>query len=468
MNFLNRSKPKKEKLTVINQDKALATLKKEVQDWIKNKGQSIAENFTWEKDKQIDWNLFPPVVHIRESHQSILNYVGALYDKNLSIYKTTFNKYESEFEENTSSDVDSDIKSLESERKEVLEEAFDDHKNDIDDKKEEAKELKTEIKNNKIELKSLTKHNLKSRKIIAGIIMLLMVLGEIYLNKDAFSYAGFAETATIFIGIAIATVTFMLGIAKASILRKPDWKLPTKVLASLGLLILIASVYFVLGSIRVSLLESQGENEELFGLSPFHFVAFNLAFYTGIFACKYFIYPSPQMIADNDKYAISLKKLKDNEKKLAKLKKSIFNSHQEKSKKRQHVQGQYAKKINPIKESIKTENNTIKKSALDFNTELALARNFYKQINADYKTSVADLLNALNLFGDKNNVQILMSKIDDLQNPFGNIQLITIKTETASNGVLDETTTPEKTAWEIMAENQSDEASHSFINPKDE
>lgn len=465
MSFLNKLVPKKNPLTIVNQEKELAVLKKQELQWIEENAQNIAENTSWENEEEIDPNTQPPVVKLKTGHQSKLNEIAAIYDKNLSECTSQYYNEREEDTENTGND--SSIDDLETEQKEVLQEAFDSHDEDVTDIKEEIKDLKTEISSNKTALRSQKKHNLKMRKIGTAIIIGLLALGEINLNQDAFSYAGFMDKAAFYIGIGIAIGTFVLGMIKASLIRNPNYKQQTKILGSLGILLIVIFCYYGLGTVRVASLSSQAENEGMFELSAFYFVAFNLIFYVAIFACKFFIYPNPQMIEDNNKYNNALNKLLENQKKLKSLKKKISTAYQEKDKKRKKVQKEYAKRIEAIKAKNearrKAKKEALQKASLNFNTELALARNFYQQINADYKNCVATLFIKINLSKD---VQTLMTKIDNLKNPFENIELIPAKkassSKTTSNGITPE----EKTAWENVSENNIPEANYSFINPE--
>lgn len=460
-NLFKSSKPKKEQLTIINQYKELATIKKETQQWAKDNGKNIAENFVLEDAQDFDLNAFPPVGYIREEHQSKLNEVGAIYDKNLNIHKTKHNKYKNEF--TNTYDGQPDIKALQEECSASLTDAFDDHNDDIEDKKAQATELKKEIRNDKTELKSLPKHNFRASLIKFSLVIAIIACGEMLLNADTFLYLGFGNRTSTAIGLAVSAVIFMIGFGQASLVRDNEKSRGLRIGGSIGLFLTVSALFLVLGYIRVSLFNSESDNEGLFSLSPFHFVGISMAFYIAICACKIYIYPRKEKIDDNNKHAVALDKLKANERKLATLKKSIFRSYEEKSKKREQVKDLYAKKINPLKETIKIEQTTIQQSALAFNTELALARNFYKQINADYKARVAELLNMLNLFSDTDNVQIVMKNLDDLNNPFEQIQLITVQTTTVSQ-TPKKTAEAEKTAWDVLAENQNGQAHYSFIN----
>jgi hypothetical protein len=348
--FSGKTQNKQAKPTIINQDEVLETKDQEIQNWIKENGENFAKNLTWKNDEKFTLDLFAPVIYVRENYQSLVNNVGALYDRNLQIFKTTYNKYEAEFGGNTVQERGntSRIGTLENERDVVLDEATKNHDDDIADKQERADELKDEIKNNRKDLKTTKKWNLLPRKILAGIVMLLLALGEIYLNKDAFDYAGFLGRASLFIGIGIATGTFILGTGKATIIRNPKYSLPTKIGAGIGLFLLVAIVYYFLGTIRVSEMANQGENEGIFELSPLYFAGFNLIFYTGIFIAKLVIYPSPQMISDNEKFDVKNSELKANIKEQKQLQKEIAKGYQTKNKKRQEVKKEFGKDINPL------------------------------------------------------------------------------------------------------------------------
>ena len=78
-----------------------------------------------------------------------------------------------------------------------------------------------------------------------------------------------------------------------------------------------------------------------------------------------------------------------------------------------------------------------------------------------------------NLSAEKNkqatqdkNIQTLMVKIDDLKNPFEKISLITVIATKPISTESNSTNSVEQSAWEILADNQTNEPNYSFINSK--
>jgi hypothetical protein len=457
-------KDKKAEVTLINQDEVLAKQDKEIKKFIEDNGQNFATNLTWQNGAEFSLDKFPPVAYIRENYQGLINNVGALYDKNHQIFKTNYNKYDSEFGGNTveEKDVNIKIEELVNEREAVLDEATQNHDDDINDKKERANELKDDIKNNRKDLKAMRKWNLVPRKIIAGFVMLMLVLGEVFLNKDAFDYAGFLGSASFFIGIGIATGTFILGVGKATIIRNPKHSLMTKIGSGIGIFLLVAIVYYFLGTIRVSEMANQGDNEGIFALSPIYFAGFNLIFFIGIFIAKLVIYPSPKMISDNENYEVKNTELSKNLKEHRRLQQEIASGYKTREQKRKAIQKSYDASIIPLEQGIKAENDEIRQSALDFNQEVALARNFYKQTSAHYKANAASLINTINLYKNSDKDALVMTELKELENPFAGITLLVLNSSKESSK--DKVSQSGISDWKVITENG--ETNYSFINPE--
>ncbi len=455
MNLLNFKKSNKDKPTIINPNKELADIKKQEETRIANEGKNIASKLSI-KDENFDANTLTPVVQINSNYQGVVDDVGAVYNKNLSIYKSNFDEldeYENKGIDDTN-DTD-EINTLQAECENVLSELNDGHDDDLQDKKDRQDILKTDIKNGRTELSSQKKHNLKPLKIASAIIILIIMGGEIYANKDSFSFAGFSDPAPLFMGFAIAMVSAMCGVGKANIIRSQKFSKITKILSSVGILCLIVLIYLGIGTIRSSLMTM--ESDGIFELSAFYFMVFNLAFYVGIFLCKMFVYPSPQKISDNEKHAVVKAKLDKDVKEYKRLQNDITNSYKVREQKRKGVKQQYSKLIQPFKVSIKTKNNALKDAILGFNAELELAKSFYWQANSGFKACVAQLFSTINMYSSEGSGQVVLANLTDLKNPFENMELLAVpKIETPTKPTAQETTQvepEEPTAWEVHIQN---------------
>lgn len=475
MNFLNRSKPKKEKpKTLINQDKELAELKSEQMAVCTANGKSIAANTTL--DASTNLNEMPAVCQTKGAYQSKNSAISAIFEQNLSRDLTHYDFLVNDFETNTEfNSIHEDIEKIQAEQKEALDEATTCHDEDIADKKQEIVDNKDDISNNKTALNGCKKHNTKLQNGIAVFIIALIWLGEVTLNKNAFSYVGLNVRDAILAGLSISVVTLMLGIAKSYVLKKPDFSILTKILASLGLLATVIAVYYTLGSINISMLESNEENDGIFELSAIHFMFLNLAFYIAIFAAKFFLFSTPKQAKDNSDFNQAHKKLKDSQKKEKALKLNVANSYKTKQDIFKKVKKPFIIQLKPLLAKLDTKIDTIKNAALEFNTELSRAVNFHNQIDADYHECVACFIFNINVSGKKENVQILMSNLDGLTNPFSKYEPISIEkiealriplASTDKTNRTNGTPEPEQSAWEVLADAQTDETNYSFINEK--
>jgi hypothetical protein len=420
-------KNKKPKTNTINLDKELNLLKKEQLLECEKNGKSMASNNTTIDNKTVLDNL-PAVVQTKGTFQAKENSIGVIYDKDLSDFKTTYDLHVNDFEKSKEySSIHSDIKSLLDEQEKVIGEAETSHDEDMTDKKDRIESLKTEITNKKTDLDGCKRHNTRTQNIFASIIILLIWVGEIVLNKDAFSYIGLIERDALFVGLAISVMTLMLGIAQSSVLRKENFNFVKKILFSLMLITTVCLVYFTLGSIRVSLMESQSENDGIFGLSAIYFVFLNLSLYIAIFSAKYFLFSTPQQAKDNAEFNLAKNELNKCIKEDKKLKSDLKDSAKTKLKVVNGIKKDFSTRLNPLIKKVDTKIEAIKNSALAYNKELSYAINFFEQINADYFSCIGCLIFNYNSFSSEKIETILIEKLEPLKNPFENLEPISIE-----------------------------------------
>jgi hypothetical protein len=467
--FKKNTSSNNEKITVIDVTKELLSLKIVVQNWIMKNVQNIAKYLSVMVGTDININHIPAVVHIRQVYQSKVNEIGSVFDKNLSHFQTVYNKFEKSFGGDTPHaeiDKQKDIEMLSSEKNKVLGDASVGHMKDMADEEKTIEKLERTVKDKEDKLKSLPKHNLLGRKISSGIVAAFLVLAEIYMNRDAYEYAGFYDPASTLIGIGIATGTYAASFGLALTWRSQKYSMGIKIMATVAILGVVSAVYYVLGVIRMSQISGEG-SEGTFNLSPAYFMTMNLLLFMGIFLSKLLLYPSPQQISDNEVYDGAKNDLKESQKNLTGHKERFFNGYQLENEKREQVKKDFDKKINPIISTIKIENEAFRKAALDFNTELAQARNFFAQTNADYKSSVALLFNTVPEYIDGKAMLLDMNALENLDNPFVGISLLSVTPEELMK-------IPHKTSkreslqndWKVMVKGQNGETNYSFINPK--
>ena len=471
--FNGKTQNKEVKPTIINQDEELAKQNTEIQNWIKENGQNFAQNLSWKNDENI--NLFPPVIFVKESYQALVNNVGSVFEKNLQIFKTIYNKYHTSFGGNTvaEKDTSTEIQELETERDKVMTEATKNHDDSIAKKEKREKELDNAITNNRKNLNTKKKWNLRPYYIKFFIGISIIATGELLINSDTFLYMNFDPTIATLIGLSVSAVIFMIGFGQASVIRSRTMSLWQKIGISIGFSVAVLSLFLVLGYARASLTNNNEAGDGLFQMLPFHFVGISTAFYIAIAVCKAYFYPPVDKLKANEAYHAEADQLKANLKEQKQLQKEIANGYKSRSQKRQSIKKGFGKDINPLTKSIKTENSAIRESALSFNRELAIAKNFYKQANADCKKNVASLVNTINLYKNADASTLPMTEVTNLENPFDGITLLVVTPPKVTpspsvpvaikdNGITSE---PEQSAWEIMTEAQSkDTTRYSFIN----
>ena len=181
--------------------------------------------------------------------------------------------------------------------------------------------------------------------------------------------------------------------------------------------IFVCVVYYTFGSIRISMMESQGSSEGLFDLSAFHFVVFNLSFFAAIFCTKYFILPSAQMMKNNAEYRAEETKLHESEKKYPHNKKEVEEAHVSREQTKKKVKADFKPRIDLAKSKIQEKVEEIESITQNYNTLLSRGTHFYKQINANSKTVIAKFFSVVNLYRN-DNTSLDIPNLEDLENPF--------------------------------------------------
>ena len=466
--FTGKNQNKASKPIIVNQEKLLSKQNEEIKKWINENSENIAQGQSWKDNEAFKLDLFAPIAFIRESYQALVNNVSSVYDKNLQVLQIQFDKYADKYEQNTIDEkkIPKQILELEDEQKSILDEASTCHDDDIQTKKERLGEIKDDIKNNRQDLKTKKRWDLRPYwiKFIIGII--IIATGELLINSDTFLYLGFNSMKSTLIGLAVSAVIFMIGFGQASVIRSETMKLWTKIGASIGFTISILSLFLVLGYIRATLISNQDGSEGLFQMSPYHFVGISIAFYIAIAICKAYFYPPVAKLSDNEVYKAKKADLKDNLKEEKQLQKIIANGYASRNNKRKAVKKDFGKDINPLVQNIKAENSIIRQSVVGYNAEIALARNFYKEVNSSYKLNVALLINTINIRKKSDAPSLQMTKLDDLDNPFENMELLinTPSKATSKPSTTEINNGTPSTAWDIMNEAQTGEISYSFTN----
>ena len=413
-------KTKNENIKIIDIDADLNKFKESEISQAKTDGENISANHP-PQDKESLQNL-PTFQKIFTGFNSKAAEIAAIFHKTLEQLFTENQQAQADFNSNETSEAKAALKDLEQEEKEAIEEAVISHDETIKDKKDYLAHIKGNIKNLKSTLRSLKSHTLWPSFIIGGTLILLILAGEIVFNSEIFEYAGYSRKYSQIIGISIATVTFMLGISLSFTIRT-DWKKQIKVLVSLAIIALVCGIYYTLGSIRVSLMENEANSDGIFGLTPIHFMVFNLAFFSAIFAIKFFIFPSPVQVKENNAHREVSKKLKQEEKKEKDAKSEINGAHKSREATKKSVKKDFEPRIAEVKSKIIDTSARIKSSAVAFNEKLSTAKGFYTQVNNDYKTVASTLFATINLYRN-DDISLPIPELENLENPFSDYEPI--------------------------------------------
>ncbi|MGY0427046.1 MAG: hypothetical protein ACWIPI_09515 [Polaribacter sp.] len=416
----NSRKTKNENIKIIDIDENLRQFKESEMSQAKTDGENISANHP-PLDKESLQNL-PTLQKIYTGFNSKAAEMAAIFHKILEQFFTENQQAVADFNSSETSEAKAALKDLEQEEKEAIEEAIVSHDETITEQKESRVQIKGNIKNLKSTLRSLKSHTLWPAFLIGGILILSILAGEVILNSEIFEYAGYSRDYSRIIGISMATGTFILGIS-LSFTFKSDWKKTIKGLVSLAIIALICGVYYTLGSIRVSLMSAEANSDGLFGLTPFHFMVFNLAFFSAIFAIKFFIFPSAMQVKENNLHREVSKKLKLEEKKENKAKSEVRGAHKSREETKKIVKKDFEPRISEVKNKIIDTSARIKSSAVAFNEKLSTARGFYTQVNNDYKTVASTLFATINLYRN-DEVSLPIPELKNLENPFSDYEPI--------------------------------------------
>jgi large-conductance mechanosensitive channel len=410
----NSKKTKTEKIKIIDIDLSLQKFKDSELSQAKTDGENIALNhppIEVEKLKKI-----PTLQKIYTAYNSKSAEIGTIFQKLLEQLFTENQQAVADFNSSETSEAKAELENLEDEEKEGIDEAVVSHNETINDKKEYLASIKGNIKNLKATLRPLKHHTLWPLYVIGSVLIFLILIGEIVFNADSFEYAGYSRDYSRIIGTALATVTFMLSVALSFVIRK-KWSTIIKSLVSLTIVGVVCSMYYTLGSIRVSMMTAQAESDGLFELTALHFMVFNFAFFTAIFAVKFFVFPTPQKVKENEEYRQVSTKLSQEEKKEKETKSEVNNAHKSREETKKAVKKDFAPRKAEVKNKIVDTSNRIKTSAVAFNEKLSTAKNFYTQVNNDYKTVASSLFATINLYRN-DDISLPIPELENLDNPF--------------------------------------------------
>jgi hypothetical protein len=416
----NTKKTKNENIKIIDIDENLRQFKESEMSQAKTDGENISANHP-PQDKESLQNL-PTLQKIYTSFNSKAAEMAAIFHKILEQFFTENQQAVADFNSSETSEAKAALKDLEQEEKDAIEEAVISHDETIDEQKKSQVQIKGNIKNLKSTLRSLKSHILWPLYFIGSGLILLILSGEVVFNADSFEFAGYSRQYSQIIGTAVATVTFMLGISLSYTIRTV-WSKQVKVFVSLAIVSLVCGVYYTLGSIRVSMMSEEANSDGLFGLTPLHFMVFNLAFFSAIFAIKFFIFPSPVQVKENNAHREVSKKLKQEEKKEKDAKSEINGAHKSREATKKAVKKDFEPRITEVKRKIVDTSARIKSSAVAFNEKLSTARGFYTQVNNDYKTVASTLFATINLYRN-DDISLPIPELENLENPFSDYEPI--------------------------------------------
>lgn len=405
---------KNKKIRIIDIDKVLKIFKEAQLNQAKVDGENIALTQP-PKDVSYLRNL-PSFTRLFTNYNSKSAEIAVIYRKDIEQNFTEHEQAIADFNSNETSEAKAELEDLEKEEQKSIEDALVSHNEIIEDKRETLLVLKGTIKNLKATLRTLKRHNLWPSYIIAGVLIVIIISGEIFFTRDSLEFAGYSRDYARIIGTALATVTFMLSIALSFVLRT-SWSKIIKTFASLTIFGIVSSMYYTLGSIRVTMMSAESESDGLFGLTGLHFMVFSMAFFIAMFAVKFFIFPAPEKVKQNNDFKQASKKLKEAEKREKETKAEVNGAHKSREETKKSVQKEFAPRKMEVAKRIVDNASRIKTTAIAFNEKLSTAKSFYTQINNDYLAVASSFFATINLYRN-DDISLPIPELKNLDNPF--------------------------------------------------
>ncbi len=291
----------------------------------------------------------------------------------------------------------------------------------------DKKKVKTkELDNLKHDLSEEKSHKLRGPCWLAGMLIIGVVAGDLGLIVDVFEILGAGFREKYMIGISVALSTVLSGVGSVHFLRrkKLGW---VHILGAIGCLLLVGSVYFTIGKIRLDLIaEAQNAGVRYSSLTAIDFLALNLIFFVAVILAHWIIWPTPEAFAEHASFKkveveITVKKqeLKEVSNQIDSHPKRLNDAEKE------HLD-EVEKSTNEVILEMKGHIKQLDNRQTIFNSLLGSALKFYDELNCFYKEMMALYLSTLNKYRADNTYSYINETLPDLKNPFMDYNFIHI------------------------------------------
>ena len=371
---------------------------------------------------EIDIEKLPEVVRTKNSHltelSSINKTIKGVLDTSYSDYENS-NRKISELESGGSIN---DFRTDKQEAKDDLKSDYDSENNSLN---EQVSEEQKDLKNHSLDLKGRIKYPTFWRCLLAVFFLGLTGFTEVFYTASAFEITGLAYMERHLISVGLSISCLFVGIGTIELIKSKKLSTIWKAVSSVGLCLLISAVFYVLGELRVSLVEMEiaSSGASFSSISPVGFMLISLIFYIAIILIHWIIWPPKKHFKENRKYKNVQGKINKSEKKIAKLSKEI--------------------KAIPVKrrKEVSLSNKSFDKAKKDFDTNLnglkkkrdksiAIHDNTYgrvvafvEQVDSHYKSMVGLYISTMNRYR-KDEALLVIPEIISLPDPFKDFSYI--------------------------------------------
>ena len=199
---------------------------------------------------------------------------------------------------------------------------FPEAKLDADHFREKDKNLETEIKereqknrNDEYEMGDFNHGSIGKRMLWAGILTIIVTVGEIIFNTKALQIMGESMLFSLVISACVSISVLIFAHVIPLYVKEEKSQLKRR-LITIGSLVVVTILFYVLAILRSDYLATHDVH-----ISPTYFVIFNLFFYIVSSLFSFFILPTWSEIKDNTRHLKTLGRIKRRKKEIERLKK---------------------------------------------------------------------------------------------------------------------------------------------------
>ncbi|MDB4293111.1 hypothetical protein N9954_06840 [Maribacter sp.] len=296
--------------------------------------------------------------------------------------------------------------------------------NEYPEKKRIA-EAKVEEKRKELKIAIEDLDDCKQYKIQAAIgtaisIILLIATSDVAYVAKGFELTGLSFFEQYLVAFATCLSTVMLGVGFVSVLMKKRAR-TIQILSALGCVALAIGVYYIIGSLRVTLTETIiADSDATYStITALDFTVINGSFFFAVVLTHLFIFPSKKAIKHRNKYkaAKTIKNTKTKELKV--LEKLVNDLLDELIKEKNKIYQAHQITIKGIeKEALECQEYTNEKMT-QFNATLGGANEVYAAYNAFHKVCLGAYIARINRYRTDYLTYKMPAHIPDLPNPYG-------------------------------------------------